>query len=136
MQRKETSIKRRKQHHRSGNSTWQNRMQEMHEVLLYLHDRSRGLQVSCQAHIVQTGQQLILIQIASTSSGRIGASPQQRDLRLTGPPSGQGAGGGARTRDRRFPADLRADSLATVPPTPRKATKVNWISREHFPKIV
>ncbi|GFN83382.1 hypothetical protein PoB_000988800 [Plakobranchus ocellatus] len=46
------------------------------------------------------------------------ASPQQGDLRLSGPPSGQGAGGGARTRDRRVPADLRADSLATVPPTP------------------
>ncbi|GFN95230.1 hypothetical protein PoB_002173600 [Plakobranchus ocellatus] len=45
-------------------------------------------------------------------------SPQQGDLRLSGPPSGQDAGGGARTRDRRVPADLRADSLATVPPTP------------------
>ncbi|GFN93990.1 hypothetical protein PoB_002049600 [Plakobranchus ocellatus] len=42
------------------------------------------------------------------------ASPQQSDLRLTGPPSGQGAGGGARTRDRGIPADLGADSLATV----------------------
>ncbi|GFO26044.1 hypothetical protein PoB_005254900 [Plakobranchus ocellatus] len=46
------------------------------------------------------------------------ASPQQGDLRLSGPPSGQGAGGGTRTRDRMVPADLRADSLATVPPTP------------------
>ncbi|GFN75936.1 hypothetical protein PoB_000244200 [Plakobranchus ocellatus] len=44
--------------------------------------------------------------------------PQQGDLRLSGPPSGQDAGGGARTRDRRVPADLRADTLATVPPTP------------------
>ncbi|GFO29782.1 hypothetical protein PoB_005628700 [Plakobranchus ocellatus] len=44
--------------------------------------------------------------------------PQQGDLKLSGPPSGQGAGGGARTRDRKVPADLRADSLATVPPTP------------------
>ncbi|GFO34030.1 hypothetical protein PoB_006053500 [Plakobranchus ocellatus] len=33
-------------------------------------------------------------------------------------PSGQGAGSGARTRDRRVPADLRADSQATVLPTP------------------
>ncbi|GFO03620.1 hypothetical protein PoB_003012500 [Plakobranchus ocellatus] len=41
------------------------------------------------------------------------ASPQQGDLRLSGLPPGQGAGGGARTRDRRVPADLRADSLAT-----------------------
>ncbi|GFO21368.1 hypothetical protein PoB_004787300 [Plakobranchus ocellatus] len=43
-----------------------------------------------------------------------------RDPRLSGPPSGQGAGGGARTRDRKVPADLRADSLATVPPTHHK----------------
>ncbi|GFO22020.1 tripartite motif-containing protein 2-like [Plakobranchus ocellatus] len=44
------------------------------------------------------------------------ASPQQGGLRLSGPPSGQRAGGGARNRDRRVPADLRSDSLATVPP--------------------
>ncbi|GFO45250.1 hypothetical protein PoB_007175500 [Plakobranchus ocellatus] len=50
-------------------------------------------------------------------------SPQQGDLRLSGPPSGQGAGGGARTRDRMVPAVLRADSLATVPPTPPSALK-------------
>ncbi|GFN92439.1 hypothetical protein PoB_001894500 [Plakobranchus ocellatus] len=48
------------------------------------------------------------------------ASPQQGDLRLLGPPSGQGTGSGARTRNRRVPADLRADSLATVPPTPQQ----------------
>ncbi|GFO12324.1 hypothetical protein PoB_003882900 [Plakobranchus ocellatus] len=41
------------------------------------------------------------------------ASLEQGDLRLLGPPSGQGAGGGARTRDKRAPADLREDSLAT-----------------------
>ncbi|GFO34197.1 U3 small nucleolar RNA-associated protein 15-like protein, partial [Plakobranchus ocellatus] len=35
--------------------------------------------------------------------------PQQGDLRLSGPPSGQGAGSGTRTRDRRVPADLRAE---------------------------
>ncbi|GFO10520.1 hypothetical protein PoB_003702500 [Plakobranchus ocellatus] len=46
------------------------------------------------------------------------ASLQQGDLRLLGPPSGQGTGDGARTRDRRVSADLRADSQATVPPTP------------------
>ncbi|GFO19029.1 hypothetical protein PoB_004553400 [Plakobranchus ocellatus] len=46
------------------------------------------------------------------------ASPQQGDLRLSGPPSGQGAKSGARTRDRRVPADLRADSQATVLPKP------------------
>ncbi|GFN78749.1 hypothetical protein PoB_000525500 [Plakobranchus ocellatus] len=43
--------------------------------------------------------------------------PQKGDLRLLGPPSGQSAGSGARTRDRGVPADLRADSLATLPPT-------------------
>ncbi|GFO10042.1 hypothetical protein PoB_003654700 [Plakobranchus ocellatus] len=41
------------------------------------------------------------------------ASPQQGNLRLSGPPLGQGAGGGARTSDRRVPVDFRADSLAT-----------------------
>ncbi|GFO25759.1 craniofacial development protein 2-like [Plakobranchus ocellatus] len=46
------------------------------------------------------------------------ASPQQGDLRLSGPPSGQGAGSGARTCDRKVPADLRADSQATVLPMP------------------
>ncbi|GFN75740.1 retrovirus-related pol polyprotein line-1 [Plakobranchus ocellatus] len=43
---------------------------------------------------------------------------QRGGLRPSGPPSGQGAGGGARIRDRRFPADLRVDSLATVPSRP------------------
>ncbi|GFO48035.1 hypothetical protein PoB_007454000 [Plakobranchus ocellatus] len=45
-------------------------------------------------------------------------SPQQGDLRLLGPPSRRGADGGVRTRARRVPADLSADSQATVPPTP------------------
>ncbi|GFO28598.1 hypothetical protein PoB_005510300 [Plakobranchus ocellatus] len=44
-------------------------------------------------------------------------SSQKGDLGLSDPSSGQGADGGARTRDRRFPVDLRADSLATVQPT-------------------
>ncbi|GFN91407.1 hypothetical protein PoB_001791300 [Plakobranchus ocellatus] len=35
--------------------------------------------------------------------------------RLSSPPSGQGAGARARTHDRRVPADLRADFLATEP---------------------
>ncbi|GFO47769.1 protein prune homolog-like protein [Plakobranchus ocellatus] len=47
------------------------------------------------------------------------ASPQQGDLRFLGLPSGRGADGGARTRNRRVPTDLRADSQATVPPTPQ-----------------
>ncbi|GFO21646.1 hypothetical protein PoB_004815100 [Plakobranchus ocellatus] len=50
---------------------------------------------------------------------KIRRNPQQGDLRLSGPPSGQGAGGGARTCDRRVPADLRAESQATVPPKPQ-----------------
>ncbi|GFO16569.1 hypothetical protein PoB_004307400 [Plakobranchus ocellatus] len=37
------------------------------------------------------------------------ASPQQGDLKLSGPPSGQDAGGGAQTHEKRVPADLRAD---------------------------
>ncbi|GFO09528.1 hypothetical protein PoB_003603300 [Plakobranchus ocellatus] len=44
------------------------------------------------------------------------ASPEQGDLRFSGPPSGQGAGGGAQICDRRVPADLKTDSLATVQP--------------------
>ncbi|GFO48775.1 hypothetical protein PoB_007528000, partial [Plakobranchus ocellatus] len=34
------------------------------------------------------------------------ASPQQGDLRLSGPPSGQDAGGGARTRDEVYKVSL------------------------------
>ncbi|GFO05193.1 hypothetical protein PoB_003169800 [Plakobranchus ocellatus] len=43
-------------------------------------------------------------------------NPQQGDPRLSGAQSGQGVGRGARTCDRRVPANLRVDSLATVPP--------------------
>ncbi|GFN96435.1 hypothetical protein PoB_002294100 [Plakobranchus ocellatus] len=57
---------------------------------------------------------------ALKSTRRTYKSPQQGDLRLSGPPSGQGTGSGARTRDRRVPADLRADSQATVLPMPPK----------------
>ncbi|GFO01929.1 endonuclease/exonuclease/phosphatase family protein [Plakobranchus ocellatus] len=45
-------------------------------------------------------------------------SPQQGDLRLSGPSSGQGTGGGAQTRNRWIPTGLRADSPAIVPLTP------------------
>ncbi|GFN86798.1 hypothetical protein PoB_001330400 [Plakobranchus ocellatus] len=55
-----------------------------------------------------------------------GASPQQGDLRLSGPPSGQGVSGGARTRDRGIPADIRADSIATVPPTPHNRRELTY----------
>ncbi|GFN98164.1 hypothetical protein PoB_002467000 [Plakobranchus ocellatus] len=50
-------------------------------------------------------------------------STNKCDLRLSGPPSGQGVGGGARDRDRRIPADFRADSLSSVPPTPQPQRK-------------
>ncbi|GFO35535.1 hypothetical protein PoB_006204000 [Plakobranchus ocellatus] len=46
------------------------------------------------------------------------ACPQHGDLRLSGFSSRKGASDGARTRNRRVPADLRADSLSNVPPTP------------------
>ncbi|GFO24839.1 hypothetical protein PoB_005134400 [Plakobranchus ocellatus] len=55
----------------------------------------------------------------ATHSPLCEAIPQQGDLKLSGPPSGQGAGGGAQTRDRSIPADIRADSLVTVPSTLR-----------------
>ncbi|GFO28418.1 hypothetical protein PoB_005492300 [Plakobranchus ocellatus] len=51
-------------------------------------------------------------------------SSQQGDFRLSGPPSGQGAGGEARTRDRRVSADLREDLLSTLPPTPHTREQV------------
>ncbi|GFO26866.1 hypothetical protein PoB_005337100 [Plakobranchus ocellatus] len=51
-------------------------------------------------------------------------------------PSGRGSDGGARTRDRRIPADLRADSQATVPPTPprgmRKVTNLQTTLKNVF----
>ncbi|GFO31390.1 hypothetical protein PoB_005789500 [Plakobranchus ocellatus] len=52
-------------------------------------------------------------------------SPQQGDLRLLAPPSGRGADGGARTRDIRVPADLRADSLSFRRPLLLKKNSVN-----------
>ncbi|GFO11909.1 hypothetical protein PoB_003841400 [Plakobranchus ocellatus] len=63
------------------------------------------------------------------------ASPPQGDLRLLGPPSGKGVGGGARTRDRRDPADLRTDSLATKPPTPLRAEQLlKWTLKRRLEK--
>ncbi|GFN91235.1 hypothetical protein PoB_001774100 [Plakobranchus ocellatus] len=54
-----------------------------------------------------------------TRGGRETAIPQQGDLRLLSPLLGHGASGGARTRDRRIPSDLRAVSLAAVALRPR-----------------
>ncbi|GFO42323.1 hypothetical protein PoB_006882800 [Plakobranchus ocellatus] len=65
---------------------------------------------------------------------RRNACPQQGDLRLSGPPSGQGTSGGAQTRNRRVPADLRADSLATVPLTFRIRTGKSQLTKEKYEK--
>ncbi|GFO06161.1 hypothetical protein PoB_003266600 [Plakobranchus ocellatus] len=79
---------------------------------------SQGLLVRTETYAMvhRIGDVKVIFFRHSANVGRTD-SPQQGDLRLSGPPSGQGAGGGARTRDRRDPADLRADSLATLPPT-------------------
>ncbi|GFO31714.1 hypothetical protein PoB_005821900 [Plakobranchus ocellatus] len=50
-------------------------------------------------------------------------SPQQVDLRLSGPSSGQCVGGGARTLDRKVPRDHRAGPLSSVPLRPRQRDK-------------
>ncbi|GFN83409.1 hypothetical protein PoB_000991500 [Plakobranchus ocellatus] len=51
--------------------------------------------------------------------------PQQGDSKLSDPPSSHGAGSGARTRDRRVTADLRADSLSIVTLTTND-TPMQW----------
>ncbi|GFN83427.1 hypothetical protein PoB_000993300 [Plakobranchus ocellatus] len=55
------------------------------------------------------------------------ASPQQDDLRLSGPPSGQGAGGATRIRNRGVRADIRAGSLSTEPPIPMRMEGMSWM---------
>ncbi|GFO39168.1 hypothetical protein PoB_006567300 [Plakobranchus ocellatus] len=62
-------------------------------------------------------------------------NPQQGDLRLPGSPSGRGAGGGARTRDRRVPADLRTDSLANEPPTPPSMSGFEALHQARAPVV-
>ncbi|GFO20082.1 hypothetical protein PoB_004658700, partial [Plakobranchus ocellatus] len=42
------------------------------------------------------------------------AKPQQDDLRLSSPSSGQGTDGGARTSDKRVCADLRAMAVGEI----------------------
>ncbi|GFO06481.1 hypothetical protein PoB_003298600 [Plakobranchus ocellatus] len=79
---------------------------------LSLQNRNKKQAFSCVIGLRKRG-------VAVYHGRRVGrGSPLQGDLRLSGPPSGQGASGGTRTCDRKVPADLRADSLATVPPTP------------------
>ncbi|GFO30569.1 hypothetical protein PoB_005707400 [Plakobranchus ocellatus] len=46
------------------------------------------------------------------------ASPQHADLWLSGRPSGQRAGSGARTRDSEVPVYLNAGALIILPPPP------------------
>ncbi|GFN79852.1 hypothetical protein PoB_000635800 [Plakobranchus ocellatus] len=46
------------------------------------------------------------------------ASPQQGDLRFSGPTPGQGAGGLAQTHARRVLTDFTAGLLSTMPSTP------------------
>ncbi|GFO50692.1 hypothetical protein PoB_007719700 [Plakobranchus ocellatus] len=76
----------------------------------------RGFNGTVDSDSAQRPGRTLLSRIRADS--RFDASPQQGGLKLSGPPSGQSASGGARTRDRRVPADHRADSLATVPPAP------------------
>ncbi|GFO43452.1 hypothetical protein PoB_006995700 [Plakobranchus ocellatus] len=47
------------------------------------------------------------------------ACPQHGYLRLSGPPLGEVASGGARTRNKRAPADLRANWLSNRRPNGR-----------------
>ncbi|GFO01652.1 hypothetical protein PoB_002815700 [Plakobranchus ocellatus] len=72
------------------------------------------------AHFYQIFSHMAAASFAFKTRCPIFKNPQQGNLRLSGLLSGQGVGGGARTRDRRVPADLRADSLATVPPKRRR----------------
>ncbi|GFN95820.1 hypothetical protein PoB_002232600 [Plakobranchus ocellatus] len=64
-----------------------------------------------------TGKAAIRQDLLQVQASRV-SSVMTMEKWLSGPPSGQGAGGGARSSDRMVPADLRADSLATVPPAP------------------
>ncbi|GFO08296.1 hypothetical protein PoB_003480100 [Plakobranchus ocellatus] len=74
-----------------------------------------------------------LCPILSWANVAISVHPQQGDLRLSVPPSGQSAGSWARTRDRRVPADLRADSQATALPTPPEG-KGGQNAAKEFPR--
>ncbi|GFO18968.1 hypothetical protein PoB_004547300 [Plakobranchus ocellatus] len=58
--------------------------------------------------------------MSSKKTGRVAIWPYVGQNLPPAPPKSvfKGANGGARTRARRIPADLRADSLITVPPMP------------------
>ncbi|GFO29874.1 hypothetical protein PoB_005637900 [Plakobranchus ocellatus] len=59
------------------------------------------------------------------------SSGGQGDLRLSGPPSGKGIGGEARTYNRRVPADLKVGSVSTVPSTPQISPNVKYSQKQH-----
>ncbi|GFO23950.1 hypothetical protein PoB_005045500 [Plakobranchus ocellatus] len=82
----------------------------------------QGLMHSAYTFASQTRLNPTFRNLASRINAKTGllciASPHQSDLGFSGQPSSQGADGGARTRDRRVTADLKADSLPTVLPRP------------------
>ncbi|GFO11486.1 hypothetical protein PoB_003799100 [Plakobranchus ocellatus] len=59
------------------------------------------------------------------------ASQQQGDIRLSGLPSGQGAGGRARTRARRVSTNLKVDSQATMSPAPSPIATADFCQLEY-----
>ncbi|GFO26387.1 hypothetical protein PoB_005289200 [Plakobranchus ocellatus] len=63
----------------------------------------------CNARVSSASPHLIGSILIGPNSGDVPVSPQQGDLRFSSFPSGQGAGGGDRTRDRRVNADIRED---------------------------
>ncbi|GFO15238.1 Brain-specific homeobox-like protein [Plakobranchus ocellatus] len=75
-----------------------------------------------------TFNMLGLTKIDKRCGFRLVASQQQGHPRLSDPRSGQGAGDGARTRDRNISSDFRAVSPEIVPPTPlfKEASSFCW----------
>ncbi|GFO03957.1 receptor-type tyrosine-protein phosphatase kappa [Plakobranchus ocellatus] len=70
---------------------------------------------SCEDHSANAALRNVLLNIKQDV---VTSSLQHGDIRLLGPPSGQGGGDGTRILDNTFPANLRANSLSTVPATP------------------
>ncbi|GFO27592.1 hypothetical protein PoB_005409700 [Plakobranchus ocellatus] len=72
--------------------------------------------------------QVFVLRTEQLCSGMINSAVacHQDDLRVLSPPSDQGIDAGAPTRDSRIPAELMADSLLTVPPTPRTIMKLTF----------
>ncbi|GFN86762.1 hypothetical protein PoB_001326800 [Plakobranchus ocellatus] len=96
----------------------------MVQPLVSVYHQSKIVRSRAHRSSVRPGRRVVGLKPATEGSdgswrggGWYIASPQQGDLKLSGPPSGQGAGDVARTCDRRVLVDLRADSPATEPPT-------------------